>query len=162
MTTARFAVTLSVSTLPNAVVRKVLRRADANRAVSYAETWLRKSRLSGRYVMVWYDQWTVSEVNEGGEEHVIAHGKAKDTEEERLYSRATPKSVRKRAETPGRSVNVSVPSLLDMPHSRRGALSARVRKTPSGLNTKSSRSSQRRAGIAAMVENAKRRLADDE
>ena len=112
--------------------------------------------------MVWYDQWSVYSIDGDGVESVVAHGKAQNTEEERLYKRADVKRVRARIETKGRSINLRQPPLLDVPAGRQGSRGTHSSVTPLGVKRKPSRTNPRREGIMAMVERAKRKLAEDE
>jgi hypothetical protein len=112
--------------------------------------------------MVWYDQWTVYAIDEEGREDIVANGKARDTEDERLYSRNAKSGRRSRAEAPGRSVIVSGASVLDMRGHGGKARTTGYQNASTSRSIRPSRLSPRRAGIAAMVENAKRKLAENE
>jgi hypothetical protein len=160
--TALFIIELSVSSSSNTKVRKVLRRADMDRAVLHAETWLRKSILSGQnYVSPWYDQWAVISVEEGGEV-VLARGMA-STEAPRVRKKAAGKKATGSGTTD--AVRIDARSVSGRGRKSNVGLLGEIRSLrPDSASrlTAFSRMSPRRAGIAAMVENAKRKLAENE
>jgi hypothetical protein len=157
---ARFNVTLYVSHLPTAIVSKEIRRETPERAILYAENWLKRSRKSGHYFTTWYDRWRVKQHGVDGGDQVIAKGSAVDTEAERLAAKPKPKKAtkapRKTIPTVARSDD---PWLADLPKINR-RLPSRDYLPIRRLGKTQSKSGSARERILAMRETAKRRLAE--
>lgn len=74
METARYVITLWKSDTPDARVSHTIRRVADDRAVSYAQDWLRKSRRSTGIIFLYYDRWTVQTVGDNGLPRIVATG----------------------------------------------------------------------------------------
>lgn len=62
--TARYVVCLYLAANPDVRVERALRRDSDGRAVSYAETWLHKHRLSMRYLGIAFDRWHLERLDD--------------------------------------------------------------------------------------------------
>lgn len=157
---ARFVVTLYVSHLPTANVSKEIRRETSDRAILYAENWLKRSRKSGHYFTTWYDRWRVKQHGVDGGDQVIAKGSACNTEEERLHGSTSsverPKKSRKASPKTPTTID---PWLADLPAINRRQSSQNylpIRK----LGKAKSKPGSTRERLLAMREEAQRRLAE--
>lgn len=129
---ARFLVTLEVESLPTAHVLREIRRADRDRAILFAEQWLARSRLSGRYFTVWYDMWRLSEVDADGSTVEIATGVNKDRPASKAEEASRAVARRRTIKPRGEIVSLRHERVRKAPKRRQGLADWVARQANSG------------------------------